>query len=273
MRNWSIRVLNYGYMPCDKGKLTPGYDDGLMLKIPFNGFLLQNGEQNIVVDTGVNEGFFKNGGGWGGNTPVAGSKMVLAALEKEGVTPDDIDMVIYTHLHNDHAGNCHLFPNAVAVYQKDEYDNLVNPLPTQVAGREFDFDVIGRLAGLKKKLVVDGDIELANGLKLYKTPGHTKGSQTVYVPTEKGPRLIIGDILARYYTIFPDMTEMIQQDGSVLMITPMPCDICPVYVSGLIYDHFAFFDSYNKLKALVPNMEPKYFLPGHEPSLQYTGVL
>lgn len=273
MGNWTIKVLNYGYLPCDKGKLTPGYDDGLILKNPFLGYLLENGKETVLVDAGVNEEYFANGGGWGGRTPVAGSQYVLDALKKEGKRPEDIDMVIYTHLHNDHAGNCHLFHDAVTLYQRDEYINLTNPLPNQLAGREYDLGVIGRLEKLKNKLVIDGDLELPNGLRIYKTPGHTKGSQSILVDTIKGPRIIIGDLCARYFALFPNSDHQVQADGSVVQITPMNTGVCPVFVSPLIYDHFAFFDSYNKIKALVPGCDPKYFLPGHEPSLLYTGVL
>lgn len=270
MSFWTIRVLDYGYIPYDKGAVTPGFDAGLKLITPLMGFLLENGKETVLVDCGVNEQFFANGGGWGGAPTVGGSKLVLESLEKVGKTPDDIDMVIYTHLHNDHAGNCHLFPNATAVYQKAEFENLLNPLPTQRARRDYDMDVIERLAKLSKKLVVDGDIELGNGLRLYIAPGHTKGSQVVLVQTENGPRLIIGDLCNRYYMMFPQMEELVMPDGTVVKITPMPEE---VYLGSLTYDHYAFFDSFNKIKALVPEFKPKYFLPGHETSLLYTGVM
>ena len=44
----------------------------------------------------------------------------LEALEREGLTPKDIDTVLYTHLHNDHAGCALLFPEAKTYFQKDE---------------------------------------------------------------------------------------------------------------------------------------------------------
>ncbi len=272
MNNWTIKVLDYGYLPCDKGKITPGYDAGLILNTPFLGYLLQNEEETVLVDCGVNESYFAGKGGWGGTTPVGGSKSVLQALAKEGLTPSDINKVIYTHLHNDHAGNCHLFHGATAIFQKDELENLKNPLPSQLATRDYDLGVIDRLAGIKNTIIVNGDIELANGLKLYKTPGHTRGSQSILVQTQNGPRLILGDVISRFYMLFPGMDELVQADGSVAKITPLPHDVCPVFLHSLTYDHYAFFESYNKIKAIVPAYEPKYFLPGHEPSLLFTGV-
>ena len=272
MNKWTIKVLDYGHIPCDKGRLTPGYDEGLVLNTPFLGFLLQNGEENVVVDCGVNEKFFEGGAGWGGAVPVGGAKYVKEALAKENLNPDDIDKVIYTHLHNDHAGNCDLFRKALTIYQKDEFDNLTNPLPSQMVLRDYDPDVADRLRALPNKLVVDGDIELANGLKLYKIPGHTKGSQCIKVETENGTRLIIGDICPTYYALFPWMDRMVREDGSIVNITPMPCDVNPVLVNLLTYDHYAFYDSLNKIKALVPEYKKEYFVPGHEPSLLFTGV-
>ena len=62
---------------------------------------------------------------------------------------EDIKTVIYTHLHNDHAGNCAMFPKAIHVYQRDEMINLLNPLLVQIFRRDYDLEIIPELRNLK----------------------------------------------------------------------------------------------------------------------------
>ena len=61
--------------------------------------------------------------------PKGSTEILLASLAEEGLKPEDIDTVIYTHLHYDHVGNADLFPDAVTYVQKAEYDNMLSPYP------------------------------------------------------------------------------------------------------------------------------------------------
>ena len=128
---WEISVLYFGHITSPKSSATAGIDDDLILDNPYLGFLLQKDGENVLVDTGINERFIVDGKAWAGKPAVGGTKYVIEALKNKGLTPDDIDIVIYTHLHNDHAGGCSLFPNALTIFQKDELYNLLNPLPSQ----------------------------------------------------------------------------------------------------------------------------------------------
>jgi N-acyl homoserine lactone hydrolase len=270
---WDIKVLYFGHLTSRKGNNTPGYDDDLVLDTPYLGFLLRNGKENVLVDTGIHERFFSGGEAWGGGTAVGGASYVVEALAKEGLKCEDIDTVIYTHLHNDHAGNCDLFPDALAIWQKDEMLNLLNPVPSQLLRRDYDLEAVGPLKALKNVCEIDGDVELPNGLKLIKTPSHTLGHMSVWVPTNDGPRVLVGDFCSRSYFLFPEMDELLQADGSVVKITPLPHDVSPIYPHTLVYDHFAFYDSYYKIKSLIPAWEQKYLVCGHDSALLYTGVL
>ena len=120
------------------------------------GFLLQSKGHNIVVDTGISERFIVDGKAWAGLPAEGGRAFLEKALADEGLSPADIEVVIYTHLHNDHAGNCGLFTNAVNIFQKDEWLNLLNPLPVQNVRRDYDPAVIDELRS-RKCFRVDGD--------------------------------------------------------------------------------------------------------------------
>jgi hypothetical protein len=184
-------------------------------------------------------------------------------LEKAGLTPKDISTVIYTHLHQDHAGNCAMFPHARSIIQKDEYSNILNPLPIQQVRADFDLNVIDYL---KKCDVyfVDGDLKLDNGLKLIKLPGHTLGSQGIIVPTAKGKHVITGDMPHKLYNLFPQMDTITNIDGSIQKVTPAPLEWGRAVPNSIVYDYYSFFDSMDKLRLIPPKCEPRYYLTGHD---------
>lgn len=265
MKLWKIKALYFGKITTPKGTSDGGLDPDIILDFPYTGFLLQNGEENVLVDNGIYDDFIVDGRAWGGYPAEGGERFVLEALEQEGLTPDDIDTVIYTHLHNDHAGNAHLFPNAATYYQKDEWDEMVNPLAPIRMGKVFDPRTPGELLKIKKTYMVDGDVELNNGLKLFKLPGHSKGSQAIVVPTAEGKYVIVGDIPHINVAIFPKLDKYQKLDGSWIDITPAPDHKMPFLIGSLVTDWYAAYDSYYKLMLLGEKFEPQWYLTGHDP--------
>lgn len=271
--NWTIKVLHFGTITSPKCMFTPGLDTDLVLDAPYLGFLLQKDGINVLVDTGINERYIVNGHTRWNNCPAeGGTSWVTEALKKEGLEPNDIHMVLYTHLHNDHTGACHLFHDAETVFMKAEWENLLNPLPIQIYRGDFDQTVIEIFRKMKNVVMLDGDAELANGLKVYMTPGHTRGSMCIGVPTDKGPRIIVGDLFYMPYFLFPQTDSMTDMKGKTHPITPLPEAMGPILTHVMIYDQYAYYDSYYKVRALAPGFEEKYFLFGHDGSLLFTGV-
>lgn len=264
MNKWKIKALLYGIIDMPKGSMEGGLDPDMVLKFPYTGYLLQNGEQNVLVDTGIHADHIVDGKAWRGCPAEGGADYVLKSLAEYDLTPEDIDIVIYTHLHNDHAGNALLFPDALTIYQKDEYTNLLNPLPVQIRGGDFDPRTPGDLAQLKNKCVIDGDVVLPNGLELYKTPGHSLGSMCIGVPTEEGKYVITGDTPHVFLSLFPKTDKYELLGGEVIDITPAPDDMMPFLFNSVIYDQYAALDSFYKIKAIAEKFEPKWFLTGHD---------
>lgn len=265
MSTWKITSLYYGKITVPKGNLAAGLDPDLIIDFPYTGFLLRNGKQNVLIDTGIHADHIVDGRAWGGCPAEGGASFVLDALAREGLTPKDIDTVIYTHLHNDHAGNALLFPDAKTYFHKDEYTNLLNPLPTQKIREDFDTRTPGDLAQLKNIYMFDGDLRLPNGLELYKVPGHTSGSLAIVVPTEEGRYVLTGDIPHLGLALFPKTDHYELLGGEIIPITPAPDNMMPYLFNSVIYDHYAAFDSYNRLKCLAESFEPKWYLTGHDP--------
>lgn len=143
-------------------------------------------ERTVLVDTG-------NGGKWNDKmrsfTNMQAGNPILESLDAMGVTPESIDTVILTHLHNDHAGGATklddagnvipAFPNARHFVQRKEWDDATGRHP-ELAGMYFedDFVPLGE-AGLVD--LIDGEAEALPGLRVLPTGGHTPGHQMVVI--------------------------------------------------------------------------------------------
>jgi len=107
--------------------------------------LIRAGGANIVADTSSKEM----------------RPLIMTSLERIGVAPDDVSIVVLTHTHHDHCGNNGLFRNAEFYVRTEECPATKGFIP------------------------VFEDIEIAPGVKLVHTPGHTKGSMSVFIQGEK----------------------------------------------------------------------------------------
>jgi N-acyl homoserine lactone hydrolase len=260
---WKIDVLYYGYMEFFKNWVTKDIDADLKIKMPYLGFLLRNGRQNILIDNGINSRYIVDGKAWAGMSAEGGEKFVLEALEKAGVKPKDIEIVAYTHLHNDHNGNAHLFPEAKHVMQRTEWNELLSPTPylTFLTGHDLETIPVLRKSDC---VFVDGNFELAPGIMCYMTPGHTQGSMSFVVEGKKGLYCIVGDLLFWHCSIYPQMDKITLMDGKQVKITPVPKER-GLPMPNLCFDQTAWFHSTDLIRAICRSKE--FALCGHEPSL------
>ncbi|WP_455280320.1 N-acyl homoserine lactonase family protein [[Eubacterium] cellulosolvens] len=263
--DWKIHVLYVGDIIVPKGVSTFNLDTDLKFNVPYLAFLLVSKSKKILVDTGMNSRFIIDGKAWAGLPAKGGEKFLLDSLKKNDTQPEEIETVIYTHLHNDHAGNCHLFPKALHVFHYDEWLELQNPLPSMRIRKDFDPDVIPYLEKFRC-LRITADTEFTEGIRLYHTPGHTIGGLTVGVNTSNGIYVIPGDIINIYQNLFPKMSSMVDLTGKHLKITPAPEQYGPLGVpSTILYDHYAWYRSIWKIRGLLKS--PKHLLPCHEPAI------
>lgn len=264
MADWIIKTLTCGIIDVTKEQLTTGLDVGVPLTIPYLGFYITDGKHKILCDTGINAKYIVDGKAWAGCPAQGGEDWVQKSLDKAGVATGEIQIVIYTHLHNDHAGNCHLFPEALHVFQDDEWKDLLDPLPSMRIRGDFDQSLIPQLKELKCMKVV-GDVKLFEGLDLILTPGHTAGSQCLLVNTKQGVYNLAGDTVHILPIAFPEMTELTLMDGKKMPITPAPKHWGPAVPSSLVYDHYAWYRSIYRIKSMF--RDPAFYLPGHETSI------
>ena len=182
--------LQNGFMGFERTGLFFGDRSAARVAIPITAWLVRTDSGVILFDTGVSP------------RAVAGllradslarfndDDLLVHRLDGLGLEPADVDMVVLSHLHFDHAGGADIFAKSELVVQKDEY--AYAQYPAQLfAGLYYrkNFD----LPGYRWRLL-DGDAELAPGVTAVRSDGHTPGHQSLVVELpETGPVILAGD--------------------------------------------------------------------------------
>ncbi|CAN5862251.1 MBL fold metallo-hydrolase [soil metagenome] len=104
------------------------------------------------------------------------------ALDRHGVGIDDVETVITSHLHFDHCGQNHRFAESTILVQRAEVEAAKAPLYTVP---EWAFP-----PGIDLT-VIDGDHDVAAGVRIVTTPGHTPGHQSMLIDDGNGIRTIV----------------------------------------------------------------------------------
>jgi len=161
------------------------------------------------------------------------------------VVAKDVEQVILTHLHYDHAGTLGDFPEACFHLQVDEARHATGPCMCDPQARHaFDVenivDYVRNLYAGRIKFH-QGDQELTPGLSLHAVPGHSAGLQVVRVLTRRGFVVIASDATHFYANMAQD--------------NPFP----------VLYDEAALKRGYARLIELAPSLD--HIVPGHDPAV------
>lgn len=145
---------------------------------PVMAFVVKHEHGLLLVDTG-----FTAGNTWIDEHYAPVSRPIKVALFAARIDADAIGMIVNTHMHFDHAGQNHAYPRIPIVVQDAEYQLAWDEGYTVRAWIDFADAHYVRL---------HGDTELAAGLRVIATPGHTPGHQSVLIETEEGLAIIAG---------------------------------------------------------------------------------
>ncbi len=191
MAGYKIHPIVMGTKVFDKGMMTYQHDYGTPYTIPIYCWYLEGGDKKILVDTGEmrpiqSEDRENNIGG----------KIYTfeEGLEKWGLKPEDIDVVIHTHLHADHCENDYKCSNAVFYIHEKELETISDPHPLDYRYVE---DYIYEIREADQIKSVNSDQEILPGISVSHTPAHTPGGMTILIDTARGRAAITGFCVIR----------------------------------------------------------------------------
>ena len=168
-----IRRLNLGYWTLPATSRWPGE------KVVVCAYVVRYGDGLLLFDTGIGTGHAEAENDFG---PIC-RRSLESELGRVGLRVSDVSVVANCHLHLDHCGGNPLFPQTPIFVQQNELDAL----PTL----EYVLPQVVHFPGAKLE-IHDGEAQIAPGLRIIPTPGHTPGHQSLLVETSRGRVLLAG---------------------------------------------------------------------------------
>jgi glyoxylase-like metal-dependent hydrolase (beta-lactamase superfamily II) len=174
-------------------------DEQNRIQLGLNCLLIRIGRKNILVDTGLGD---KDDARFQEMFAVERIPTLRDSLKAQGLGPEDIHMVINTHLHFDHAGGNTVreegsvvptFPKAKYIVQRGEYEDAARANErTRASYRRENFTPI---AHVDQWEFVDGETEVLPGVTVVVTEGHTLRHQSIKIESEGQVAFYLGDLI------------------------------------------------------------------------------
>jgi glyoxylase-like metal-dependent hydrolase (beta-lactamase superfamily II) len=162
-----------------------------------NSVLVRTSEQNILIETGIGNkltdkmrSFYEP------------KEMLLQNLHRAGIAPEEIDIVINSHLHFDHCGWNTVYQDsrAVATFPKAKY--YVQQGEWEHASRQLERDRVSYISDNYDPLIASGQMQLLNGaaeiapgISVAVYPGHTRNLQAIFIRSGGQTACYISDLI------------------------------------------------------------------------------
>ena len=237
---YEVYVIRYAWRPLLRRKDNFLGGDPLDAPMPmdYNIWAVRNSERTLVIDVG----FSQEVGERRGRTYLRAPREGLALL---GIKSEEVRDVIITHMHWDHIGTLHDFPVARFHVQDKEMAFVTG---RYMRYEQFNYaievdDVMSMVRNVFTNRVIfhNGEAEIAPGISVHHTGGHTKGMQCVRVFTKRGWVVLASDV-CHYY-------ENIETNRFF----------------RLAFDLGEMADGFDILRRLASS--PNHIIPGHDPEV------
>jgi glyoxylase-like metal-dependent hydrolase (beta-lactamase superfamily II) len=215
-----MHLLACGRLRMRKSIFLPAVDRSETIELPVSSALLRHGQANVLFDTGCHPTVPENPAArWGGLAKLMVPIMqpgqhVLTGLADLGLSPDDIDVVINSHLHPDHCGCNAFFRKATFLVHAKELDAARAPESEAAGYLAADWDQPMPFDALTGERDVFGDGRVV----LLPLPGHTPGSIGALAQLESsGTFLLAGDTVSLRETLDTGIVPRNTWNGDALL--------------------------------------------------------
>ncbi|EPR37407.1 beta-lactamase domain protein [Desulfovibrio sp. X2] len=186
MNTYVIHPIVMGSKLFDQGMMTYQHGYGRPFAIPIYAWYLEGGDKRVLVDTGEMQPIRSED-----RERAVGGRIYTfeEGLALYGLTPEDIDVVIHTHLHSDHCENDYKCVNAQIWVHENELARIHDPHPLDYRYNEEYIEDVEERGQIR---ALSGDAQILPGIRVVHTPAHTDGGLTVLVDTAQGVAAITG---------------------------------------------------------------------------------
>ena len=238
---YRIHPIVMGTKAFDQGMMTYQHAYGKPYTIPIYCWYLEGGDSRILVDTGEMSPIQSED-----REKQIGGKIYTfeQGLARWDLKPEDIDIVIHTHLHNDHCENDYKCSRAAFYVHEKEMARIHNPHPLDFRYLEDYIEDVEENGQIR---VLSGDRDIVPGIRMIHTPAHTEGGMSVAVDTARGKAVITGFCVIME-NFFPPK-----------QVTAMEMEVVP---PGTVINTYDAYDILSGIKdtadILIPLHEPKF---------------
>lgn len=254
MTEMKVHVLSTGVMETDltwlllKGGRTirdryHKNDPVVWGKCPTHAVLIEHPEGLILWDTGVPRDWEDRWAPTGFhdffpvNEPIDGPGYLDTSLAQLDLTPDDIDILVLSHLHFDHAANAKMFtnPKTRIIANDKEIEGAL-----AIQGYSAGAHIVSDYKGLNFE-PVSGDVEIVPGVSVLETPGHSWGTMSLKIDLEN------------------EGTKIFTSDAVYLSDSWGP----PAVGAAIVWDNIAWLESVEKLRRIAEESNAEVIF-GHD---------
>jgi len=164
----------------DMSQWTYRWNIGKKVKSACYIWYIQGSDPVTIVDAGA------QGEHYNKEFPTTSIFSLEQGLQSVGLKAEEIEQVIVTHLHFDHIALASKYKNATFIVQKRELEYACNPHVFNAVDYNREY-----FENLKFR-IIDGDCEILPDVKLFLTPGHSPGGQSIQIETWLGKAIITG---------------------------------------------------------------------------------
>src|SRR5882724_1320021 len=244
--------LSKGLLDENRSWMEPAaLDPAGMAVLCFQSYVVKTPHHTILVDACIgNDKSFPHRPSWHRKS----DSNWMGALKAAGVTVDDIDFVMCTHLHGDHVGwNTRLengrwvptFPNARYLFSRIEqqhWDPGIGDRRTASPGRAamYDDSVLPVIES-GQSMLLDGDYDIDDRLHVEPAPGHTPGHVVLHLGDGAGKALFCGDVCHHPIQVYePDWnTRFCEHPEQARNTRRRLLEHCAEHAARLFPTHFA----------------------------------